>query len=50
MILNVDIQPTVLCKVLLWGDSVEEEVGLEGGERLELDATNCTAVKAPKAP
>ena len=40
----------MLCKVLLWGGSVEEQVRLEGGERLELDAANCTAVKAPKAP
>ena len=40
----------MLRKVLLWGGSVEEQVGLEGGERLELDAANCTTVKAPKAP
>ena len=40
----------MLCKVLLWGGSVEEQVRLEGGQRLELDAANCTTVKAPKAP
>ena len=38
---------TMLCKVLLWGGSVEEQVRLEGGQRLELDAaparTSCRA-------